>query len=126
MTTAPFETDEAIIRATAMPADANPYGSAFVGWIMGQMALAAGSVASRYCGAPAPVVAADNFNFMRPINIGDELTVFAKLTAAGRTSMTVETVAWRRDRHGDGRDQAATGRFVLVALEDGKPRSVTI
>jgi acyl-CoA thioesterase YciA len=37
------------IRATGMAADANPYGKIFVGWLMGQMALAAGSVASRHC-----------------------------------------------------------------------------
>ena len=34
-----------VIRVTAMPADANPYGDIFGGWLMGQMDLAAGSVA---------------------------------------------------------------------------------
>ena len=42
------------IRVTAMPADANPYGDIFGGWLMGQMDLAAGSVASRRSG-PTPI-----------------------------------------------------------------------
>ena len=54
---------EPSIRVTAMPADANPYGSAFVGWLFGQMALAGGSLASRRTGKRAPVVAADGFTF---------------------------------------------------------------
>eukprot|EP01037_Dinobryon_pediforme_P037119 gene37119-44431_t len=60
------------IRATAMACDANPYGKIFFGWLMGQMALAAGSVASRHCGGRAPVVAADGFSFTAPVEIGDE------------------------------------------------------
>ncbi len=31
------------IRVTAMPADTNPYGGVFGGWLMAQMALGAGS-----------------------------------------------------------------------------------
>ena len=33
-----------LIRVTAMPADTNPYGGVFGGWLMSQMALAAGSL----------------------------------------------------------------------------------
>lgn len=113
------------IRATAMACDANPYGKIFVGWLMGQMALAAGSVASRHCGGPAPVVAADGFSFTAPVEIGDEVSLLADIVATGRTSMTVAVEVWRRERHGEGISQAAAGRFTLVALdEDGRPRAV--
>jgi acyl-CoA thioesterase YciA len=115
---------EPMIRVTAMAADANPYGSAFVGWIMGQMALAAGSLASRHSGAHAPVVAADGLSFTAPVKIGDELSIYAELVKTGRTSMTIETQAWVRDRHGEDRTRAASGTFTLVALENGKPRAV--
>ena len=113
------------IRATAMAADANPYGQAFVGWLMGQMALAAGSLASRLSGARAPVVAADGFSFTAPIAIGDEVSCWAELVATGRTSMTVAVECWRRDRHGEATERAAKGQFTLVAMgEDGRPRAV--
>lgn len=108
---------EPVIRVTAMPADANPYGTAFVGWIMGHMALAAGSVASRHSGKRAPVVAADGFSFTAPVAIGDELSVHAAIVGTGRTSITVEAQAWCRDRHGERVTRVATGRFVLVAVE---------
>src|SRR5882757_339517 len=99
------------IRATAMAADANPYGKIFVGWLMGQMALAAGSAASRHCGGRAPVVAADGFSFTAPVSIGDEVSFYAEIVATGRTSMTVAVECWRRDRHGEGTEQAAKGSF---------------
>ncbi|MDO7844414.1 hotdog domain-containing protein [Sphingomonas sp. CA1-15] len=114
------------IRATAMAADANPYGNIFVGWLMGQMALAAGSVASRHSGAQAPVVAADAFSFTAPVRIGDEVSFHADIVATGRSSMTVAVAVWRRDRHGEGTERAAQGRFTLVAMgEDGRPRAIT-
>lgn len=113
------------IRATAMSCDANPYGRIFVGWLMGQMALAAGSVAARHCGGPAPVVAADGFSFTVPVEIGDEVSFWAEIVATGRTSMTVAVAAWRRERHGERTVQAAAGRFTLVSTGGGdRPRPV--
>ena len=111
------------IRATAMACDANPYGKIFVGWLMGQMALAAGSVASRHCGARAPVVAADGFSFTAPVSIGDEVSFDAEIVGTGRSSMTVAVAVWRRDRHGEGTELAANGRFTLVSMgADDRPR----
>ncbi len=113
------------IRATAMATDANPYGSIFVGWLMGHMALAAGSVASQRCRGQAPVVAADGFSFTAPVTIGDEVSFYADIMAVGRTSMTIAVECWRRDRHGDGTEQAARGQFTLVSMgPDGRPRPV--
>jgi acyl-CoA thioesterase YciA len=113
------------IRATAMAADANPYGKIFVGWLMGQMALAAGSIASRHCGGPAPVVAADGFSFTAPVSIGDEVSFYAEIVATGRTSMTVAVDVWRRDRHGEGTARAAKGTYILVSMgADQKPQPI--
>ncbi|MDB5678731.1 hotdog domain-containing protein [Sphingomonas bacterium] len=105
------------IRVTVMAADANPYGTAFVGWLFGQMALAGGSLASRRTGKRAPVVAADGFEFTAPVAVGDELSVWAEVAQQGRTSMTVETEAWGRDRHGEKTSRAAKGRFVFVGVD---------
>ena len=73
MTDAPVAPPERMpdIRVTVMAADANPYGTAFVGWLFGQMSLAGGSLASRRTGKRAPVVAADGFKFLAPADIGD-------------------------------------------------------
>ena len=108
-----------------MAADANPYGNIFVGWLMGQMALAAGSIASQRCRGQAPVVGATDFSFTAPVTIGDEVSFYADITATGRTSMTVTVNVWRRDRHGDGTQRAARGQFTLVSMgHDGRPRPI--
>src|SRR3954464_6682042 len=52
-----------LIRVTAMPADTNPYGGVFGGWLMGQMGLACGSFASRRTNGKAILVAADAIKF---------------------------------------------------------------
>jgi acyl-CoA thioesterase YciA len=105
------------IRVTVMAGDANPYGTAFVGWLFGQMALAGGSLASRRTGKRAPVIAADGFKFVAPADIGDELSVWAEVTGEGRTSLTIATEAWKRDRHGEGIAKVAEGRFVFVGVQ---------
>ena len=113
------------IRVTAMPADANPYGDIFGGWLMGHMDLAAGSVASHHSGGRAVTVAAEGMKFHRPVVIGDEMSVYATLVATGNTSMTIEVEAWRRGRHSDEAYMVTQARFVFVAIgEDRQPRRV--
>lgn len=117
--------DAPAVRVTAMPADANPYGDIFGGWLMGQMDLAAGSVASRHCGGRAVTVAAEGMKFHRPVIVGDEVSVHARLVATGNTSMTIEVEAWRRGRHSDEAYRVTQARFVFVAIgEDRQPRKV--
>jgi len=113
------------IRVTAMPADANPYGDIFGGWLMGQMDLAAGSVASRHAGGRAVTIAVEGMKFHRPVIVGDEVSVHAALVATGTTSMTIDVEAWRRGRHSDEAYKVTQARFVFVAIgEDRQPRRV--
>jgi acyl-CoA thioesterase YciA len=113
------------IRVIAMPADANPYGDIFGGWLMGTMDAAAGSLAARHAGGRAVTVAVDAIKFHRPVIVGDEVSVYATLVATGTTSMTIEVEAWRRGRHSDEAYQVTQARFVFVAIgEDRQPRRV--
>ena len=113
------------IRVTAMPGDANPYGDIFGGWLMGQMDLAAGSVASRHAGGRAVTIACDAMKFHAPVLVGDEVSVYATLIAVGRASMTVEVEAWRRARHVEDACKVTQARFVFVATdEERRPRMV--
>ena len=113
------------IRVTAMPSDANPYGDIFGGWLMGQMDLAAGSVASRHSGGRAVTIAAEGMKFHAPVLVGDEVSVYATLVRVGNTSMTIEVEAWRRARHMEDATKVTQARFVFVATDkDRKPRTV--
>ena len=114
-----------VIRVTAMPGDANPYGDIFGGWLMGQMDLAAGSVASRHSGGRAVTIAVEGLKFHAPVLVGDEVAVYAQLVRVGTTSMTIEVEAWRRARHVEDATKVTQARFVFVATDkDRKPRTV--
>jgi len=114
-----------LIRVTAMPADTNPYGGVFGGWLMSQMALAAGSLASRHAKGKCVVVAADALNFTGAPKVGDEISVYAELTRQGRSSMSIAAKAVARERDGDKEFDVATGEFTFVALdEQDRPREI--
>ncbi|MBL8650274.1 MAG: hypothetical protein JNL35_07710 [Sphingopyxis sp.] len=87
------------VRVTAMPANANVYGDIFGGWLMAQMDLAASSVASHHARGRAVTIAVEGMTFHRPVFVGDEVSVYARLRKVGRTSMQVAVEAWARDRH---------------------------
>ena len=114
-----------LIRVTAMPADTNPYGGVFGGWLMSQMALAAGSLASRHSKGKAVVVAADELTFPGAPQVGDEISVYADLDRQGRSSMTIAVEAVARERDGERESRIGSGRFTFVALgTDDKPREI--
>lgn len=111
------------IRTTAMPADTNPAGDIFGGWLMSQMDLAAGNVAARRARGRCATVAVDSFTFHQPVRIGDEVSVFARIISEGRSSMHLAVQAWRREREGEDTHLVTQATFVFVALNDeGKPR----
>lgn len=116
---------EPAIRTLAMPADTNPSGDIFGGWVLAQMDLAAGIIAARRANGRVATVALDGMAFLRPVNVGDVVSCYAKVTRIGRTSLTVEVETYvLRGRVGD-EVKVTEGHFTMVAIDDdGKPRSV--
>jgi len=114
-----------LIRVTAMPADTNPYGGVFGGWLMGQMGLACGSFASRRTGGKAILVGADAVKFPGAMAVGDELSVYVEELKQGRTSLRLRAEAVGRRRDGESETVVAAGEFTFVALDEaGKPREI--
>ena len=114
-----------VIRVTAMPADTNPYGGVFGGWLMGQLGLACGSFASRRTRGKAILVAADSLKFPGAMAVGDELSVYVDLLKQGRTSLRLKAEAIARERDGDAETLVAEGEFTFVALDDNnRPREI--
>ena len=108
-----------------MPADTNPYGGVFGGWLMGQMGLACGSFASRRTRGKAILVAADALKFPCGMEVGDELSVYVDELKQGRTSLRLKAEAISRQRDGDDERLVAEGEFTFVALDEGgKPRPI--
>jgi Acyl-CoA hydrolase len=116
---------EPAIRTIAMPADTNPAGDIFGGWLMAQMDLAAGNTAARIARGRSATIAVDGIQFLKPVYVGDEVTLFAELQSVGRTSMTIEVQAWRRPRDGDICEKVTEAVFTFVALDEtGRPRPI--
>jgi acyl-CoA thioesterase YciA len=101
-----------------MPADTNPYGGVFGGWLMGQMGLACGSFASKRTRGKAILVAADAIKFPGAMAVGDELSVYIDLLKQGRTSLRLKAEAVARERDGEAEKLVAEGEFTFVALDE--------
>lgn len=116
---------EPALRALAMPADANPNGDIFGGWVLAQMDLAGAVPAARRAKGRIATVAVDAMRFHRPVFIGDLVSCYARIVKTGTTSISVlvETFAERRL---DGSEVKVTeGTFVYVAIDkEGRPRPI--
>ena len=116
---------EPAVRVVAMPADTNPYGDIFGGWLMSIMDSAAGTVAARYSKGRAVTIAVDGMTFHKPVKVGDVVSVYAEVIATGRTSMKIDVSAWRRIRAGEETDRVTHAVFTFVAIgDDGRPRVI--
>ena len=116
---------EPALRAIAMPADANPFGDIFGGWLLSQMDLAGGTVATRRAKGRTATVAITGMTFHRPVFIGDEVTCYAEIIRVGKSSITVKIESWARRRTGEEVVPVTEGTFTYVAVDDGRrPRPV--
>ncbi|HJQ60032.1 MAG TPA: acyl-CoA thioesterase [Vineibacter sp.] len=115
-----------MLRTVPQPADVNGNGDIFGGWVLAQMDIAGGVMASRAAKGRTATVAITAMEFVQPIKIGDLVSVYGEVTRIGRTSITVrlETVVQRRLDPTPIR--VTDGTFVYVAIDDaGKPRPVS-
>jgi acyl-CoA thioesterase YciA len=116
---------EPILRVVPGPGDINANGHIFGGWVLSQMDIAAGIVASRRANGSVATVAIEKMEFIAPIHLRDLISVYAHVEKVGRTSMGVriEVVA-TRDR-GATDIKVTEGLFTFVALdEQHRPRAV--
>jgi acyl-CoA thioesterase YciA len=114
-----------VLRVVPGPGDINANGHIFGGWVLSQMDIAAGIVASRRAGGSVATIAIERMEFIAPIHLRDVISVFAEVERVGRTSMAIriEVIA-TRDR-GATDIKVTEGMFTFVALdEQHRPRPV--
>ena len=114
-----------VLRVVPGPSDINANGHIFGGWVLSQMDIAAGIVASRRAGGSVATIAIERMEFITPIHLRDVISVFAEVERVGRTSMAIriEVIA-TRDR-GATDIKVTEGLFTFVALdEQHRPRPV--
>jgi len=114
------------IRVLAMPADTNAAGDIFGGWLMSQVDIAGSIVAYRFASGRVVTVAVNEFVFIKPVFVGDLVSLFAELTNVGNTSMQIDVTAYAERKRGVAEcHRVAQARLTYVAIDsDRKPRSV--
>lgn len=106
------------VRTLAMPADTNPSGDIFGGWVMSQMDIAGGIAAYERARGRVVTVAVNAMTFIVPVKVGDVLCVYTTIENVGTTSITVDIEAWVRRQRISDRIKVTEGKFVYVALDD--------
>jgi len=116
---------EPALRTIAMPADTNPNGDVFGGWLLAQMDLAGGNVAVRRARGRVATVAITAMTFHLPVFVGDEVSCYGIVERVGRSSIAIRVETWvRRARTGE-REKVTQGLFTYVAIDENRrPRPV--
>lgn len=113
------------VRTLTMPADTNPSGDIFGGWVMSQMDIAGAIAAVEVAEGRVATVAVDSMTFIAPVKVGDILCVYCEVERVGTTSITVAVEAWARRNRLSERVKVTAGKFVFVALDDtGNKRTI--
>ena len=113
------------VRTLAMPADTNPAGDIFGGWLLAQMDIAGGIAALERARGRVVTVAVDAMTFRMPVFVGDLVSVHCEVTKVGRTSITVLVEAWARRFRTTLHEKVTDATFTFVAIdEEGRPRPV--
>lgn len=116
---------ELVIQTIAMPADTNPNGDIFGGWLMSQMDLGSGILAAKTAQARVVTVAMEGMSFLEPVRVGDTVACYARVEKIGRTSMTIPVEVWVRRFMGGHVVRVTRAVFIYVAVDDaGKPMPV--
>jgi acyl-CoA thioesterase YciA len=121
----PDDRGEPILRVVPRPGDINANGHIFGGWVLSQMDIAAGIVASHRAQGPVATVAIEAMEFIAPILLHDIISVYARIERSGRTSMgiRIEVIATRN--RATEQVKVTEALFTFVALdEDARPRAL--
>jgi acyl-CoA thioesterase YciA len=117
---------ELVLRVVPMPADVNPAGDIFGGWVMAQVDIAGSILPMRIAGGRIATVAVNQFVFKQPVKVGDLLSCYAEIVRVGNTSITVEVEVWaQRLRNQDEFVKVTEATLTYVAVDSqGLPRPV--
>ena len=116
---------ELAARTLAMPADTNPNGDMFGGWIMSLMDAAGAITATNRAGGRVVTAAVSNIAFLQPVKVGDVVCCYTDIRKIGRSSITLDVEVWVLRQGRGPRFKVTAAEFTYVALDDsGRPRQV--
>lgn len=124
-------TGELVLRTLAMPADTNPHGDIFGGWIMAQMDIAGGIMAKEIAESRVVTVAVETIKFLKPVRVGDVVCCYGKILKIGTTSITINLEIWVKPVHALTKDlskryKVTQAAFTYVAVDDEGNKQVIL
>jgi acyl-CoA thioesterase YciA len=116
------------LRVMPMPADLNPAGDVFGGWIMSMVDIAGAIPAVRRTRSRVATIAVNSFMFRQPVSVGDLVSLYAEVVTVGRTSITVDVEVFaERDAENPVVVKVTEATLTYVALDDkGRKRTIPL
>ena len=116
---------ELAVRTLAMPADTNPNGDIFGGWVLSQMDIAGAIIAGKEAKGRTVTVQVETMTFHRPVHVGDVLCCYVEVIKIGNTSLKLKIEAWAMRNFDPDRVKVTEGIFTYVAIDENrKPRPI--
>jgi acyl-CoA thioesterase YciA len=123
--TTPLPQGDLAIQTVAMPADTNPVGDIFGGWLLSRMDLAGMVTAGEVAGGRVATVAVDAMAFLTPVHVGAVVSCYCDVLEIGRSSVRIMVEVWINSKHDGEPIKVTEGEFVFVAIdENGRTRAV--
>ena len=116
-----------LTKTVAMPADTNPNGDIFGGWLLSQMDVAGGILAKKIAKGRVATVAIEGMKFLLPVKVGDTVTCYGSILKTGNSSISINLRVTAQGLESKRPQDVTNGTFIYVAIDlDGKPRQLPI
>ena len=114
-----------LTKTVAMPADTNPNGDIFGGWLLSQMDVAGGILAKKIAKGRVATVAIEGMKFLLPVKVGDTVTCYGSILKTGNSSISINLRVTAQGLESIQPQDVTNGTFVYVAIDlEGKPRQL--
>ena len=116
-----------LTKTVAMPADTNPNGDIFGGWLLSQMDVAGGILAKKIAKGRVATVAIEGMKFLLPVKVGDTVTCYGSILKTGNSSISINLRVTAQGLESIQPQDVTNGTFIYVAIDlDGKRRQLPI
>ncbi len=113
----PASLSETIMTEVVFPNDTNPLGFLRGGNMMNWMDIASAVCAQTHANMVAVTVAVDKLVFKTPVELGNIVTIKAKITRSFKSSMEIYVEVWAKKIPGTGSFLSNTAYYTFVALD---------
>ena len=119
-----FRDEDLRMVEMVFPDQTSHYDSLYGGNALAAMAKAAFVAATRHSRQSMVLAGSQRTDFRSQVRNGELIELVPKVTATGRTSITVEVTLWAENLRSGDRRSCGQGEYTLVAVDDGHRATV--